>query len=243
MGLSQCPMHMGIPKDQEGNAACRPSGPYLLPNYFLLRFLVYQKTALFSTSRPPLFVHLFVTDVTSQLFYLSGQKNTLLSLILFLNLDPPSRPKCDSWACGMNDFFIDEYKRECFKLKLPFLTSREMHFEMDSTVDAISVMPADRTLDILCFETTRHALLHYTQLHYTTHSFSIFFASKLLSTRHSARTLLQNFAPSNSFQLKASRDSTTLHFNFKSPILENYLVNILFKFNIDPIFRKASTMS
>ena len=28
-----------------------------------------------------------------------------LSLILFLNLDPPSRPKCDSWACGMNDFF------------------------------------------------------------------------------------------------------------------------------------------
>ena len=115
----------------------------------------------------------------------------------------------------MNNYFIDEYKRECFKLKLPFLTSREMHFEMDSTVDAISVMPADRTLDILCFETTRH----------------------------SARTLLQNFAPSNSFQLKASRDSTTLHFNFKSPILENYLVNILFKFNIDPIFRKASTMS
>ena len=105
-----CILHMGIPKDQEGNAACRPSGPYLLPNYFLLRFLVYQKTALFSTSCPPLFVHLFVTDVTSQLFYLSGQflirqKHTLLSLILFLNLDPPSRPKCDSWACGMNDFF------------------------------------------------------------------------------------------------------------------------------------------
>ena len=80
-------------------------GPIFFQIIFLLQFLVYQKTALFSTSRPPLFVHLFVTDVTSQLFYLSGQKHTLLSLILFLNLDPPSRPKCDSWACGMNDFF------------------------------------------------------------------------------------------------------------------------------------------
>ena len=57
----------------------------------------------------------------------------------------------------MNNIFIGDYKRECFELKLPFLTSREMHFEMDSTVDAISVMPADRILYILCLETTRHS--------------------------------------------------------------------------------------
>ena len=57
----------------------------------------------------------------------------------------------------MNNIFIGDYKRECFELELPFLTSREMHFEMDSTVDAISVMPADRILYILCFETTRHS--------------------------------------------------------------------------------------
>ena len=136
----------------------------------------------------PLPVLLCLFICSSQTWHLNfsifrGKNTRFYPWYFFLNLDPPSRPKCDSWACGMNDFFIDEYKRECFKLKLPFLTSREMHFEMDSTVDAISVMPADRTLDILCLETTRHALLHYTQLHYSTHSFSIFFASKLLGTR------------------------------------------------------------